>query len=172
MSKIATKLATLNALRTAAGKTPLASWKNSEAELDQRIADLTPAQNLVKSIPLDPDRTEVIKALEEAKAKSDVPVTKVPEGKSVLAEKKAQAKKDAKAEKKTKTAKSTKAPAKKTTKVAAPKSGTEFGALLAELSLDAKQARATLRRKGFSAPYTDMKAIRAALTSDARKKAK
>lgn len=77
MSRIADKLSTLNALRSIAGKAPLASWKNSEAELDQRIADLTPAQNLVK-IPQEPDRTEVLKAMEKAVNESTVPVTVLP----------------------------------------------------------------------------------------------
>lgn len=164
-STIATKLSTLNVLRAAAGKQPLASWKNSEAELDQRIVDLTPGQNISQRIPADPDRTEVLKAMGEAIAASDVPVTKVPTGVT----KKAQDKKAAKQAKKP-----TKAPAKAKVKPATttPRSGNEFGALLTELKLDPKKARAKLRNAGMSAPYTDLAAIRKVLTTDGRKKAK
>lgn len=169
MSNIATKLATLNSLRAIAGKAPLAQWKNSEADLDQRIKDLTPGEPVKQHKVLDPDRSEVLAALEAAKAKSDVKPTVIPEGKSVLAEQKAQAKKDKKAAKKPAAKPTPAKPAKKATATKAPRSGNEFGALLTEMGLDPKQARATLRRKGFAAPYTDLKAIRAALTTDARK---
>lgn len=40
------RLATLNALRTAAGKAPLKSWKESKAKLEAAIAALTPAAKL------------------------------------------------------------------------------------------------------------------------------
>lgn len=78
MSRITEKLSTLNVLRGAIGKAPLASWKNSEAELDQRIADLTPGKNLGAKVPQEPDRTEVLEAMAKAQQSTEVPVTVVP----------------------------------------------------------------------------------------------
>lgn len=171
MTTIADKLATLNALRAISGKAPLAGWKNSMAELDQRIADLTPGQSLTK-IKADPDRSEVLAALDAAKEKATVPVTKIPAGKSVLADQKRAAKIDKQATAAVKARDEEKPAAKKTPAKAAktPTEGTApHIALFAELGIDPRQARATLRRKGFSAPYTNLTDIRKALTTDARK---
>lgn len=141
--------------------------------LDQRIADLTPGQSLTK-IKADPDRSEVLAALDAAKEKATVPVTKVPAGKSVLADQKRAAKLDKQATAAVKARdEEPKAPAAKkpaAKKAPAKTEGTApHIALFAELGIDPRQARATLRRKGFSAPYTNLTDIRKALTTDARK---
>lgn len=47
------RLTTLNALRTAAGKAPLKSWKESNAKLEAAIAALTPAAKLPSLTPLE-----------------------------------------------------------------------------------------------------------------------
>ena len=55
------KLATLNALRTANGKSALKSWKESAAKLDAAIAALTP--QIVKTVDLVPaKKTSLAKA--------------------------------------------------------------------------------------------------------------
>jgi len=180
-SSIADRLALLNTLRAVAGKPALASWKNSSAELDQRILDMTPAQELVTpptSKPINPD----VVALVSDAVKAGVKITKVPTG---ATSKKPTKDLDAKAAKKVAKVskqvekivakkdgakvKATKKPAKKAA-TSTPKSTNEFGAYLAAQGLDPKQARATLRRKGFSAPYTVNQALKDALTKDARKK--
>lgn len=180
---VSDRLATLNTLRAVEGKKPLAQWKASRAELEQRIADLTPAPRV--DIPAD----KPVDLAAAIAAATDVPVTIVPPGASTVAAQKKAAKVAAKAEraakkpaaKKVKPSKlqrtadaanaaRTKAAPAKVKKTTTTKSPTAFAALLQELKLDAKQARATLRRKGFSAPYEVTPALRAALTTDSRKK--
>lgn len=182
---IASRLETLNALRATIGKAPLTGWKNSSADLDQRIAELTPSVHIehAPSAAVSPD-------LAAAVAASNKPVTKVPATSKELtgaAKRKAIidqiADKSVKADKPTtvidakaasrQLAKKTKTPkAKKSTAVATttPRSTNEFGAYLASINLDPKMARATLRRKGFSAPYTLTAELKAALKTDGRKK--
>lgn len=177
---VAAKLALLNSLRAVAGKAPLASWKNSLAELDQRILDMTPAQDLVHvpvSAPINPDLVAIVAA-------SDVPVTHVPTGATSKKPTKDLDKKAARHAAKvskavdkaigkvTRTSHKTAKGKKVTIERAAstPKSGNEFGAYLKAQGLDPKQARATLRRKGFSAPYALTTELKAALKADARKK--
>lgn len=158
-TSIADRLVTLNLLRTAAGKAPLASWKNSSAELDQRIADLTP--NTLPNIKVEADATKGKITQENAAIIADAlesgaKVTKVKTGvtKKVLDKKAAKA--------------ATK-PDKPVTTKAAPKAKTTqspnaFHELLAELGVDQKQARAKLRKAGMSKPYIDLDAIRNVLT--------
>lgn len=184
---IASRLETLNALRATIGKAPLTGWKNSSADLDQRIAELTPSVHIehAPSAAVSPD-------LAAAVAASNKPVTKVPATSKELtgaAKRKAIidqiADKSVKADKPTtvidakaasrqlrRVAKKTKTPkAKKSTAVATtPRSTNEFGVYLASINLDPKMARATLRRKGFSAPYTLTAELKAALKTDGRKK--
>lgn len=191
---IADRLATLNTLRSLEGKAPLAQWKNSRAELEQRIADLTPAPvGVVAHNPPAPDLAAVAAAIAAA------PVTKVAATAPELNTKrkdaieklasdavkndtpanvidiKAASRKVAKSMKKpTKSVTSTKATVTKASpKKAAtstPKGTNEFGAYLVSIKMDAKIARAKLRRAGFSAPYTVNAALKAALSSDSRKK--
>jgi len=61
---------------------------------------------------------------------------------------------------------------KVTTKTTTTPAVNELGAYLATINMDAKIARAKLRRAGFSAPYTITAELKAALAGDARKKAK
>lgn len=193
MSNIPAKLDTLNALRAANGKKALVGWKNSEAELDQRINDETPA-TYTPTVVSEPDLAVIANSMKIAVRKSKVPVTIVPatapelvdEAKrngviEHIADKSVQADKpttiiDAKAASRAvrKAAKKAKkvTTAKKVapTKVAAAPRDNAFGALLVKLGLDPKKARAKLRNAGFSAPYLDLKAIEKVLTSDGRKK--
>lgn len=185
MTALTDKLALLNSLRAVAGKAPLASWKNSVAELDQRILDMTPAQDLVHvaaSKPIDPDLVKIVTEAIDA----GTPIVHVPTGatskKPTKDLDKRAAKKAAKVERaitkalpKVEKVKPVKAPRNAKGQVvikksSLPKSGNEFGEFLKANKLDPKQARATLRRKGFSAPYTLTTELKAALKVDARKK--
>lgn len=193
-------LSDLNALRIAAGKTALSSWKASRADLIERIAQMQPAPVATAPVAADPKAiAEVINA--------DVPVTVIPatapeltkpakrnaaiakivntsveqdKPTTVIEVNKAARSLRKEASDATKLAKlgkvtTPKAKATKSTK-AAPKTTTpstnEFGAYLQSISMDAKIARAKLRRAGFSAPYAVTAELKAALTTDARKKAK
>lgn len=175
MSALTTKLATLNTLRANIGKAPLASWKNSMADLDQRIADLTPTPGAADILPAplpQPDLTVVANAIADAVASGKV--TKLPTGASAVAAAKKQAKADKRTATKpvapTKPAKPA-AKAKRTAPANVKASGPDFAAFLATNKIDGRVARAKLRRAGFSAPYdiSDKKVI-AALTGDKRKK--
>lgn len=174
MSALTAKLATLNALRANIGKAPLASWKNSMADLDQRIADLTPTAGAADILPQplpQPDLTVVAAAIADAVASGKV--TKLPTGASAAAAAKKQAKADKRTAAKPVAAKPAKpaAKAKRTAPANVKASGPDFAAFLATNKIDGRVARAKLRRAGFSAPYdiSDKKVI-AALTGDKRKK--
>lgn len=191
---IADRLATLNTLRSLEGKAPLAQWKNSRAELEQRIADLTPAPvGVVAHNPPAPDlaavaaaiaaapvtkvaatapelntkRKDAIKKLAADAVKNDAPTSVV--------DIKAAGKQVARQEKKAKKAlrpvtKPTTSSKKVAGKTSTPKGTNELGAYLVSINMDAKIARAKLRRAGFSAPYAVTADLKKALTTDSRKK--
>lgn len=158
MSNTTDRLNTLNVLRATVGKPALKSWKESAAKLEAAIATFSSSASpiTIKKIP------------------ATAPELVVP------AKRNAKIVKQADTAVKTDTpALSVKVPARKvgkkaTTRTARTSTGGKstdaFFALLKTLKLDAKQARATLRRKGFNAPYDATADVKAALASDARKK--
>lgn len=191
MTKLTDKLALLNTLRAAAGKPALKSWKASMADLDQRIADLTPGQHLVRptSTPVSPDlaaaieasdvkptivattapeltkqakRTAVIKQIADKSVKANVPTTVI--------DAKAAGRQLRKATKKTAPKK---VATKTTTKAPRATSTNEFAAYLATIDMLPKVARAKLRRANIATVngrYEVTPELKKALTSDARKK--
>lgn len=170
MSNAKTALTELNALRVAVGKKPLAAWKESKAKLDAAIAALKetapaagPAAHKANAVDAKPTKDEFFDDLE---AQRDVLVKK----------QNAKAKVDTKT-KPAKTAKSAKEPkaVKKT-----PGEGVSISTIAAELDIDPKVARAKLRRQDevpciegsqWLFNKSDIPAIKAILTGDARKKA-
>ncbi len=204
MTNLETLLAELNALRIANDKKPMKSWKNSIAELKQRILDESPSivvpassgvvspdladiiskSNVeVTQMPMtSPElkgaakRKAIIETIADKSVKDDVPTTLIDAKaasrtiRRATIKAKAQETRDA-----TKTATkkpSIAVPAKKAkAKVAAsPKSTSDFAAHLASIGMDAKVARAKLRRANFSAPYKVTAELKAALAADSRKK--
>lgn len=68
------RLATLNTLRTAAGKAPLKSWKESNAKLEAAIAALTPAAKLSEPAPVAKAEAKVQKKAAASYAHADRPL--------------------------------------------------------------------------------------------------
>lgn len=169
--KLAPRLQMLNTLRAAVGKPALTAWKESAAKLEAAITALSPAQHLGSDQPSPqaavsplPKKNPAAPLVSEAIA-NGIKITKVPAGKTA---KQVQGKATREAAAKTRAAQER---TKSQPRVAANASGDAFKALLTELKMDAKIARAKLRRAGFSAPYdaTD-KALVAALRADGRTK--